>query len=80
MENKFLNDAIIGNKNITASFSKKGELLRFFYPSTDYKQYVEFFHTGVKVNDSALIYLQEDINNVYEQYYTEDTNILNTRN
>ena len=42
------------------------------------KNYLDFFHTGVKINDSAIIYLHEDINNKYNQYYTENTNILNT--
>ena len=79
MENKYYNEAIIGNKNIVASFSKKGEMLRLFYPTRDYKQFIETMHTGVKVNDSAIIYLHEDINNEYEQYYTEDTNIINTK-
>lgn len=77
--NKYYNEAIIGNKNIVASFSKKGEMLRLFYPTRDYKQFIENMHTGVKVNDSAIIYLHEDINNEYEQYYTENTNILNTK-
>lgn len=36
------------------------------------------FHTGVTVNESDLIYLHDDINNVYKQYYDTDTNILNT--
>lgn len=27
---KYYNEAIIGNKNIVASFSKKGEMLRLF--------------------------------------------------
>ena len=75
---KYYNDAIIGNKEITASYSKKGELLRVFYPNTDYRQFVDFFHTGVKINDSNMIYLHNDINNQYEQFFTEDTNILNT--
>ncbi|MGN1327030.1 MAG: glycoside hydrolase family 15 protein, partial [Clostridia bacterium] len=78
MNQKYFNDAIIGNKNIRATFSNKGELLRAYYPNVDFKQFVDFFHTGVKINDSAIIYLHEDINNRYEQYYTEDTNILNT--
>ena len=76
--NKYYNDAIIGNKEITASFTKKGELIRLFYPNTDYRQFVDFFHTGVKINDSSMIYLHDDINNTYNQYYTENTNILNT--
>ena len=79
MKNKYYNDAVIGNKNIVASFSKKGEMLRLFYPSPDYRQFIDIMQTGVKVNDSALIYLHEDINNIYEQYYLENTNILNTK-
>ncbi len=78
MKKKYFNDAFIGNKNITASFSKTGELLRLYYPQPDYRQYSDFFHVGIKVNDSNIIYLHEDINNKYKQYYTEDTNILNT--
>lgn len=76
--NKYFNDAVIGNKNITASYTKKGELLRITYPTPDYKQLIDFFHTGVKINDSNIIYLHDDINNVYNQYYTQSTNILNT--
>ena len=75
---KYYNDAIIGNKEITASYTKKGELLRVFYPNTDYRQFVDYFHAGVKINDSNMIYLHDDINNQYEQYFTENTNILNT--
>jgi len=75
---KYFNDAIIGNENITVSYSKKGELLRLFYPFSDYKQFIDFYHIGLKINDSGIIYLHDDINNVYEQYYEDDTNILNT--
>lgn len=78
MSNKFFNDAIIGNKNIRATFSNKGEMLRAYYPNVDFKQFIDFFHVGMKINDSAIIYLHEDINNRYCQYYTENTNILNT--
>lgn len=78
MKNKYYNDAIIGNKNIKATISKKGELLRLYYPNIDFKQFIDTFHIGIKVNDSSIIYLHEDINNRYYQYYTEDTNILNT--
>ena len=76
--NKYYNDAIIGNKEITASFTKKGELIRLFYPNTDYRQFIDFLHVGVKVNDSSMIYLHDDINNTYKQFYIENTNILNT--
>ena len=75
---KYLNEAIIGNKNILATFSAKGEMLRLLYPTRENKQYINYFHTGVKINDSNLIYLHDDINNTYIQYYDTDTNILNT--
>lgn len=78
MKNKYINDAIIGGKNITASYSKKGQLLRLMYDTPDYKQFIDFFDTGVKINDSNIIYLHKDINNRYHQYYTQDTNVLNT--
>ena len=75
---KYLNEAIIGNKNVLATFSSKGEMLRIFYPSRDNRQYLNYFHMGLKINDSDIIYLHDDINNVYKQYYETDTNILNT--
>ena len=78
MDNKYLNEAIIGNKQMLATFTAKGELERLYFPSKDNKQYINFFHTGVKINNSDLIYLHEDINNVYKQYYDTDTNVLNT--
>ena len=78
MKNKYFNDAIIGGKDITASFTYHGEMLRLMYNTPDFKQFLDFFHTGVKINDSCIIYLHEDQNNRYNQYYTEDTNILNT--
>ena len=75
---KYYNDAIIGNTNIVASYTKQGELLRMYYPNRDYKQIIDFFHIGLKINDSAIVYLHQDINNMYNQYYEEETNILNT--
>lgn len=78
MNNKYLNEAIIGNKKMLATFTAKGELQRLYFPSKDNRQYINFFHTGVKVNESDLIYLHDDINNTYKQYYDTDTNILNT--
>ena len=75
---RYLNEAIIGNKNMLATYTGKGELQRIYFPSRELRQYINFFHTGVKVNDSNLIYLHDDINNVYKQYYDTDTNILNT--
>ena len=65
MSNKYYNEAIIGNKNIIATFTRKGEMQRIYFPSKDNRQYINFFHTGVKINNSDLIYLHDDINNVY---------------
>ena len=78
MKNKYFNDAIIGGKVFTASYTRNGELLRLMHSTPDFRQFLDFFHTGVKVNDSCIIYLHEDQNNRYNQYYTEDTNVLNT--
>lgn len=75
---KYFNDAIIGNQNIIASFTTHGEMIRLLYPNRDYKQMVDFFHIGLKINDSGIVYLHQDINNVYSQYYEEETNILKT--
>lgn len=78
METKYFNDAIIGNKNMTVSFSKSGELLRLFNQAPDYKQFFEFYHVGMKINDSALIYLHNDVNNTFRQFYIDGTNCLTT--
>ena len=78
MQEKYLNEAIIGNKNMIATFTLKGEMQRIYFPNKDNRQYINFFHTGVTVNNSDLIYLHDDINNTYKQYYDLDTNILNT--
>ena len=75
---KFYNEAVIGNKKMLATYSKKGELLRVFYPNVDFRQFIDYFHIGLKINDSQIIYLHEDINNVYNQQYLQDTNILKT--
>lgn len=78
MSEKYLNEGIIGNKSMMATFTEKGELQRLYFPTRDNKQYINYFHTGVKINQSDLIYLHDDINNVYVQYYDIDTNVLNT--
>ena len=78
MTNKYYNDAITGNKKIIASYTEKGELQRLCYPEVDGRQFIDYFQTGVKINDSNLIYLHQDINNKYSQEYIENTNILKT--
>ncbi len=79
MRIKYFNDGLVGNNNIKASFTKTGEMIRLLYGSADYKQFLDTFHPGVKVNDSNLIYLHDDINNAYSQEYIENTNILETQ-
>ncbi len=78
MRVKYFNDGIVGNSKMTASFTKTGELIRLFYGSPDYKQFIDTFHVGVKINDSAIVYLHNDINNLYKQEYVKNTNILQT--
>ena len=82
MKNKFFNDAIIGNNNMVASFSKTGELLRLFYPTADYRQFFEEFNVGIKVNQEKFIYLNDEHSNKYasqySQRYIENTNVVET--
>ena len=54
MRTKYFNDGVVGNNKIKASFTKSGELIRLYYGSADYKQFLDIFHTGLKINDSAL--------------------------
>ncbi len=74
----YLNDAIIGNKELRVGLTEKGEIVRICYPNIDFRQFLEFMHVGVKINDSNLIYLHDDVNNIYSQHYIEDTNVLKT--
>lgn len=74
----YLNDAIIGNKEVKVGLTEKGEIVRICYPNVDFRQFIEFLHMGVKINDSGTIYLHNDVNNVYNQEYIEDTNVLKT--
>jgi len=74
----YKNDAIIGNKELKIGITDKGEIVRICYPNIDFRQFIDFLHMGVKVNDSNIIYLHNDVNNVYSQEYIEDTNVLKT--
>ena len=65
----YFNDAIIGNKEVKLGLTNKGEIIRLCYPNVDYRQFIEFMHIGVKINDSNIIYLHEDPNNIYRQGY-----------
>lgn len=74
----YLNHGIIGNKELRCGLTDKGEIIRIRYPNVDYREFIEFLHMGVKINDSNIIYLHDDSNNVYMQEYLEDTNVLKT--
>lgn len=74
----YKNDAIIGNKELKIGITAKGEIVRICYPNLDFRQFIDFLHMGVKINDSNIIYLHSDVNNVYNQEYIEDTNVLKT--
>ena len=63
--NKYFNDSVVGNKKIKATFSKTGEMIRLLYAAADYKQFLEEFYSGLKVDDSQIIYLHKDVNNTY---------------
>ncbi len=75
---KYLNEAIIGNNNMLVTFTSKGELQRLYNSDRSFRQYIDFSYVGVKINDSGIIYLHNDVNNTYKQYYDVNTNILNT--
>jgi len=74
----YTNDALIGNKELKVGLTEKGEIVRIRYPNIDFRELIEYMHIGVKINDSNLIYLHSDINNVYTQRYIEETNVLKT--
>ena len=61
---------LFGNENITATFSRSGELLRLFYPMADFKQFINWMKISVKINNS--------FNNTYMQRYVDNTNVLQT--
>ena len=67
MENKYLNEAIIGNRSMLATFTEKGELQRLYFPCKDNRQYRDYYHTGVKINGSGGIKLHNEINNINKQ-------------
>ena len=66
---KYLNEAIIGNNNMLVTFTSKGELQRLYNSDRSFRQYIDFSYVGVKINDSGIIYLHNDVNNTYKQYY-----------
>ena len=56
MMEKYLNEAIIGNQRMLATFSYKGEMLRLSYPNKDNRQYLKYYKTGVKIKNRRIYY------------------------
>ncbi len=75
---KYFNNAIIGNSNILVSLNKNGDILRFFAPNIDYKQHIDE-HNVALILDSKVFLLNDENTFNHEQFYEENTNILNTR-
>ena len=46
----YLNDAIIGNKELKVGITSKGEIVRICYPNIDFRQYIDFQRMGIKSN------------------------------
>ena len=67
---------MIYNPNGNENQKKVQEQEKHVISGSNYQNMIP--EVGVKINDSGIIYLHEDINNQYNQYYTEDTNILHT--
>ncbi|TYQ16632.1 UNVERIFIED_CONTAM: oligosaccharide amylase [Acetivibrio alkalicellulosi] len=79
MSKPYFNDAIIGNSRMLCCVTKKGELIRLFWPNIDYPQHIERMLTGIFFNryKNSTLWFNED-NWCHNQLYIEDTNILKT--
>ena len=54
---------------MVASYSNTGELIRLLYPNVDYKQFIDFFHVGIRLNDSGLANANGRLIMVFFIYY-----------
>ncbi len=70
---KYFNHGIIGNSNILACLSNKGELLRLYYPHIDYFQNIDKFQMGL-MTESKVLWFHDGEQR--KQYY--EGNILYT--
>ena len=41
---KYFNNALVGNSNILATITNKGELIRLYYPNIDYFQNIDMYN------------------------------------
>ena len=70
---KYFNNAIIGNSNILGCLTKKGELIRLYYPNIDYFQNINIYNIGI-VKNNNIMWFSDAVE--IEQHY--DTNIVFT--
>lgn len=75
---KYFNDAIYGNDELVMSLSKKGKLLRLFFPTPDFRQFFNSLDVFLKINDAEIFDIHDDYTSTYDQYYVENTNIIKT--
>ena len=75
---KYFNDAIYGNDELVMSLSKKGKLLRLFFPTPDFRQFFNSLDVFLKINDVEIFDIHDDYTSTYDQYYVENTNIIKT--
>ena len=81
MITKYFNDAVIGNRTVTASFSKTGELLRLYSPTVDYKQFIERFNVGPAGIEALASTISEEtvtLEDVNEPYLLQEGFIIRT--
>ncbi|MFZ5648013.1 MAG: glycoside hydrolase family 15 protein [Bacillota bacterium] len=75
---------IVGNGKMLCSIRENGELHRLFWPNIDFGQHMGILKIGLQTQGEPVWWLDEG-ENLYRQFYLEDTNILvtvitNTRN
>ena len=49
---KYFNNALVGNSNILATITNKGELIRLYYPNIDYFQNIDMYNYGVIIDNN----------------------------
>lgn len=72
----YLTHAVIGDGRMLGTLSERGELERLFWPTIDYADQVGRLWTGLRFDDSDLLWLHELP--LLGQRYEADTNVLET--
>ncbi len=79
MPKTYFNDAVIGNSSMLGCITRRGELVRLYWPHIDHPQHIERLAEGIfiKGNPGGTIWLDSDYWEC-RQEYIKDTNILET--